>query len=322
MSRSGSVGLTKMPSQSNRMAAVYDADVTRVASVATDPMGAIGIKVRSAVLRAIKNNKPVEGEIRKVIGPLKVPMLQAMTGAFVMGTYRTAINAGKRKIEPSLTLARADDTLGKWSKIVEFARLRVNISEAELDKISKSFDKQATDAIDGMSGVLEVNIRRAIRDALAAGEHRAGTYAAVRKAFDDSGMTNAKPFMIETQARTQTQLAYTAGRLKANEDPAIQDVLWGYEYITVGDDRVRPSHAALDGLRLPKDHPRWKEIMPPCGWNCRCTVVEVFKDEKLATINDVPQYVEVNGERVRAGADDGFAFNPLDVFNGKASAGF
>ena len=172
-----------------------------------------------------------------------------------------------------------------------------------------------------MGGLLELNIRRAIAESLAAGEHKAGTIAAVRKAFDDSGVTNANPHLIETQARTQTQLAYTAGRLKANEAPEIQDVLWGYEYITVGDDRVRPSHAALDGLRLPKDHPRWKEIMPPCGYNCRCTVIEVFKDEKIATINDVPEYVDVNGERVRAGADEGFGFNPLDVFNGLATVG-
>ena len=303
----------------NETAMVYDNDVTRVASVAAAPMRAAGIEIRAAVLRAIKTGRPVPSEIRKVIGKLVVPMRSSMVAAFVMGQFRSAVEDKKRGVP--ISLARMDDTLGKWSKIVEFARLRVNVSEAELERISKSFDKQATNAIESMGGLLELNIRRAIAESLAAGEHKAGTIAAVRKAFDDSGVTNANPHLIETQARTQTQLAYTAGRLKANEAPEIQDVLWGYEYITVGDDRVRPSHAALDGLRLPKDHPRWKEIMPPCGYNCRCTVIEVFKDEKIATINDVPEYVDVNGERVRSGADEGFGFNPLDVFNGLATVG-
>ena len=55
--------------------------------------------------------------------------------------------------------------------------------------------------------------------------------------------------------------------------------------------------------------------MPPCGWSCRCSVIEIFKDEKIATPNDIPEFVEVDGEVVRAGADEGFDFNPLDIFN-------
>jgi len=45
------------------------------------------------------------------------------------------------------------------------------------------------------------------------------------------------------------------------------------EFSTVGDDRVRPEHAALDGLTYPKNHPIWNKMYPPLSWNCRCTVV-------------------------------------------------
>lgn len=45
------------------------------------------------------------------------------------------------------------------------------------------------------------------------------------------------------------------------------------EYRTVGDDRVRPAHARLDGLTLHKDSPVLRRIWPPCDWGCRCTMI-------------------------------------------------
>ena len=51
------------------------------------------------------------------------------------------------------------------------------------------------------------------------------------------------------------------------------DVFPYWEYRTVGDDRVREEHAALDGLILRHDDPLWDKIYPPNGWKCRCYVV-------------------------------------------------
>lgn len=45
------------------------------------------------------------------------------------------------------------------------------------------------------------------------------------------------------------------------------------EYRTVGDDRVRDTHKALDKLVLKTSDSLWGTIYPPNGWNCRCTVV-------------------------------------------------
>jgi SPP1 gp7 family putative phage head morphogenesis protein len=47
------------------------------------------------------------------------------------------------------------------------------------------------------------------------------------------------------------------------------------QYITVGDERVRQSHADLDGIAAPKESPVWDQIYPPLDWNCRCNVIEV-----------------------------------------------
>lgn len=50
-------------------------------------------------------------------------------------------------------------------------------------------------------------------------------------------------------------------------------------YRTVGDGNVRPEHAALDGLILPANDPRWDKIFPPNGWKCRCRVVPLMAHE-------------------------------------------
>lgn len=49
------------------------------------------------------------------------------------------------------------------------------------------------------------------------------------------------------------------------------------QYRTAGDDRVREEHAALDGITLPPSDPFWDHYLPPNGWNCRCTTVQVRK---------------------------------------------
>lgn len=55
-------------------------------------------------------------------------------------------------------------------------------------------------------------------------------------------------------------------RFKQMGDPMLR-------YVTVGDERVRASHAAMNGIQRPMSDPIWDKIYPPNGWNCRCTVV-------------------------------------------------
>ena len=87
------------------------------------------------------------------------------------------------------------------------------------------------------------------------------------------------------------------------------------QYRTANDERVRAEHAALHGTTLPVDDPFWTKYLPPLGWNCRCTVVEVLKDS----------YPESNSDEATRAGDSAtsqpsqkiFRFNPgkeLKVF--------
>ncbi len=49
------------------------------------------------------------------------------------------------------------------------------------------------------------------------------------------------------------------------------------QYRTAQDDRVREDHAILHGTTLPPSDPFWSLYLPPNGWRCRCTAVQVRK---------------------------------------------
>ncbi len=76
---------------------------------------------------------------------------------------------------------------------------------------------------------------------------------------------------LETEYNTAfltAESSSTYHRLKSKTD------LFPYwEYRTVGDGKVRHSHAMLNGLVLPANDPRWQKILPPNDWNCRCYIV-------------------------------------------------
>ena len=54
-----------------------------------------------------------------------------------------------------------------------------------------------------------------------------------------------------------------------------KDALPFLRYQTAGDDRVRPEHAAWDGVTLAVDDGWWTVHYAPCDWGCRCTVIQV-----------------------------------------------
>jgi SPP1 gp7 family putative phage head morphogenesis protein len=113
-------------------------------------------------------------------------------------------------------------------------------------------------------------------------------FEASKLLLDDKG--NLKPFSQLSHEYDKLNIAYNKNYLEAEYEFAVGSsqmaAKWNdfadndrYElqYRTAGDNRVREEHAALNGTTLPKSDPFWSSYMPPNGWNCRCTVVEVLK---------------------------------------------
>lgn len=83
---------------------------------------------------------------------------------------------------------------------------------------------------------------------------------------------------------------------------------YNLQYRTQKDDKVRPEHAALDGVTLPPSDPFWAEFYPPNGWNCRCTVVQVRKSKYPATSH--AEAMRLGDEALQRDSKGIFRFNP------------
>lgn len=66
-------------------------------------------------------------------------------------------------------------------------------------------------------------------------------------------------------------------------------------YRTVGDSRVRPEHATLNGVVKPIDDPFWKTYYPPNGWRCRCTVMNTAEKASEGEFEDKSVKPEFHG---------------------------
>lgn len=82
---------------------------------------------------------------------------------------------------------------------------------------------------------------------------------------------------------------------------------YNLQYRTANDDRVRESHWMLHDTTLPTDDPFWDKYMPPNGWRCRCTVVQVRK--KTYAESDSEKASEL-GNEATGGKNKLFRFNP------------
>ena len=75
-----------------------------------------------------------------------------------------------------------------------------------------------------------------------------------------------------------------------NEIEKNADLMPYLRYSTVGDRRVRDSHAALDGVTRKITDEFWNTYFPPNGWGCRCSVDQLpgSKQNESKNIPSVP----------------------------------
>lgn len=228
-----------------------------------------------------------------------VPLEDVLSSAISSSMLKAYLNAQSRFIEPEVSFAERPASVK--SETVEGLSALLKISPARVKQITDKFSADAKKHVKDANGLLGKKLLAVTKQLVQRGAHTKEGVAIVRKALGGGEDKS----VYETVFRSATQMANSAGRWVASQQPRIQSILWGYEYVTVGDDRVREEHAALDGVRLPKGHLLWKTIWPPNGWNCRCDTIEIFRGERIATIK-MP--------REGWGVDKGWSFNPGMVF--------
>lgn len=259
-----------------------------------------------AVPKAYARNTSLGIAISQSLKSVEGVFYDGMVAAHLTGRLRSVI-AATRKIKERKAFGPYDEAVG-------FMQNRLKLKPTELARLKAIYGDTATAVTRNLGTVVESNAKLAADTIITEGMHvREGTVY-LREALRSGGLDSPHPWLLETLVRTQIALAYSAGRWNGNQDPVISNVLWGYDYVTAGDDRVRPTHEAMDGASYPKEHPFWSENWPPNGFNCRCDTIEIFKDEKPKT-KAVAEVEVVDGIEVIPGADVDWRYNSGVVFN-------
>lgn len=171
--------------------------------------------------------------------------------------------------------------------------------ELDLGKLRNKFDPISGEAIDltltDIRRVMNGALEDATRESKSTGEATDDVIDALR----EHGLSPRSNAYVERLVRTHSAIAYGAAhKLSFADDPDV----WGFEYVTVGDDRVRESHEKLDGVKRRADDKFWQKFWPPNGWNCRCQAIAIYdEDEKQ---DPVPKGAE---------PDEGFDFDPAEL---------
>jgi len=164
-------------------------------------------------------------------------------------------------------------------RAAEYLRSLTPVTKQTFDGLTSQYRKDAFT----VSGTSDVRLIQKIRDELADVMESGATpkqfQAAVKKITTDAGVEELNAFTLDTVFNTNMQKAYSLGRYEQLSEPAVKAALPIWEYMTVGDDRVRPEHAVLDGFQAQAIDPVWMKIYPPNGFNCRCTVIPLLAEE-------------------------------------------
>lgn len=193
-----------------------------------------------------------------------------------------------------------------WAEAIEEFKARGIISEDELSRLISDYAMRSQEARQLM---LE-HLRKRTRELLVEALEQGGTFrefaTQINSELSGLGIDAADPAYLQTVFRTNIQTAYGAGRYRALEDPVIRETRPYVQYRTVGDARVRPNHAALDGKVFSLDSDEWRRIAPPGGFGCRCSMVSLTREEFEAEGGVVTETVPEDGI-----PDEGFDGPPV-----------
>lgn len=287
-----------------RIAEQIERDRRRLELIGVRAARRIGLQARLHAISALRTgHSPVQAIRDVLLGNASLglsgftPLLRdAMLASHLDGRRRTDLIAAPQFRKGKYKLAGT-----AYDEALEFLRKRLLLTEGELEALGSQYQTEALRVTGKMATQLETAVQQAIIETTQEGLGVREGIKALRSAFESEGFTPQADYTLEAVFRTQGQVAYSAGRWNSLQDDAIQDILWGFEFSAIGDDRTTEVCAAMDGVRRPKDDPVWQRLWPPNHWNCRSTAIELFDGSDSTPVPDVQ-------------AQPGFGFNFANVF--------
>lgn len=247
-------------------------------------------RVRALVMQAFQSGSIVD-IAPDIVNMLRDDLRDAMMYTHLLGSANSTTS---QRLLASGTISA--------SVFTQVLRKLAKQRKTDIVKLSAQYGIESLRVLIGASRRIENELRGTVSQLIAEGANLRDAKKIISAKFDTLGITPKSNYQIQTIFRTQSQIAHSAGRWEAAQSPEIDDILWGYQYVTVGDDRVRENHANLDGVTLPKNDPFWLRFWPPNGYNCRCQVIEMFDEQESVQ------------PPADATPDEGFGYNPGLIF--------
>ncbi|MFH1605087.1 MAG: phage minor head protein [Pseudomonadota bacterium] len=223
-----------------------------------------------------------------------------LTGALMLG-HLLGIEAVWRDVLADFETVQ----LSAYETALRVQRQRLGLTAEQIEGLRATYDANAVRVLHTVEMNVERKLQQTMTSAIQQGLPVRDGVKVLRQQFAAQGIDPRNSFQVEAIFRTQMQLAYSAGREAAYASQEIDEILWGFRYATVKDDRVRPNHAALEGFTAKKDDPAWLTITPPGGWACRCKKIPLTRPVRGKT---------KSADVLAAGTDKGFGFNPRFLF--------
>lgn len=173
----------------------------------------------------------------------------------------------------------------KFSEAIEYLRNLLGIDSAQWRELWSETKAVADLVANETMFAMQRDMMRAVLSAIEDGTTLETFRTRYREILAAAGWSDRPNQGWHSQLifRMHTQAAYAAGRWRQAEEAAARNPTRPIflRYVTVGDNRVRPNHAAWQGVILPLSHPWWRTHYPPCGFNCRCHAM-VLTERSLA----------------------------------------
>lgn len=171
-----------------------------------------------------------------------------------------------------------------------------------------------------VAGAINVDLLNDVRGGIADAINNGSTITDFRKVFDKAVQDHGWTYKGKRGWRTRTifdnnlRSAHMAGRWAQIE--RTKETRPYIEYLTVGDQRVRPEHASWHGKVLLIDDPFWNTHYPPNGYGCRCTI-RTLNDRQLKRegkqLNKAPLIQEEERVNTRTGEVYGLVPKGIDT---------
>jgi len=286
--------------QAQQLAMIQDRDRSRLENEGIKALRKLGLKFRVELIKAVRRGDDLRLVARELMEDMQPIIATGMMAAHLSGRLRS-VRSAESVTRKSLSLAAGEP----YADAMSFLERRLNADGTALDILRSKYSTESQNVLRLLGDEVNRSLDRVTAEIIQQNLPTRSAVNAMREALDRIGITNTSTHLLETTVRTQTQIAYSAGRMNANDDPAIQSILWGYEYAAVGDTRTTDICLALDGMRLLKINPSWQRLTPPNHYNCRSSLIEIFNGDALANPTAVPNVAPMAG----------FDFNPVALFS-------